>query len=394
MDRSPAGRVAIGRSLGSLSLPRWRPAGRPGARSRTPRRASGRTGGRGLALPSLTAPLRWLGALVRGHRRLRITLLLALVAVPALTAGWLWLRNSPLVAVERVQVVGVHGPEAQSIEAALVGAARHMSTLDVHSRALLAAVAPYRVVRELEATASFPHGLRIRVVEQLPVAALAAASGRTAVAADGVVLGPALLSGSLPLLAGGSGHTAIGPSPGQRVREASSLACLAVLGAAPAPLAKAAVRVFTGPKGVTVVMRDGLRVYFGDASRPQAKWLSLERVLADPSSAGATYVDVRVPERPAAGLPGTTAPEAPASETPASGSSASTSPGELAAKLAAALEGTAPRAPRRRRASPRKRPPPRPPRAAPAPPGKRPPRGPRKPRRAARPLPRPPGPGG
>ena len=51
-------------------------------------------------------------------------------------------------------------------------------------------------------------------------------------------------------------------------------------------------------------MRNGLLVYFGDAARPHAKWLSLARVLADPSSAGASYVDVRVPERPAAGFAG------------------------------------------------------------------------------------------
>ena len=45
-------------------------------------------------------------------------------------------------------------------------------------------------------------------------------------------------------------------------------------------------------------MRNGLLVYFGDATRPHAKWLSLARVLADPSSAGASYVDVRLPVAP------------------------------------------------------------------------------------------------
>ncbi len=53
-----------------------------------------------------------------------------------------------------------------------------MSTLDVTPGALRAAVAPFPVVREVRATASFPHGLRITVVEQLPVAALR--SGGTA----------------------------------------------------------------------------------------------------------------------------------------------------------------------------------------------------------------------
>ena len=36
-------------------------------------------------------------------------------------------------------------------------------------------------------------------------------------------------------------------------------------------------RAFKGPKGLTVAMRNGLLVYFGDATRPHAKWLSLAR---------------------------------------------------------------------------------------------------------------------
>jgi cell division protein FtsQ len=213
--------------------------------------------------------------------------------------GWLLLRNSPLVSVERVRVIGVHGASASAIESALGDAARHMSTLDVHIGALRAAVARYPVVRDLRVSSSFPHGLRIRVIEQLPVAALTVGGARTAVAADGVVLGPALLSGSLPAVAG----TTVEPVAGQRVGDAGLLADLAVLGVAPAPLAHLTTRVYMGPKGLTVTMHNGLQVYFGDASTPRAKWLSLARVLADPSSAGASYVDVRLPERAAAGFP-------------------------------------------------------------------------------------------
>ena len=69
-----------------------------------------------------------------------------------------------------------------------------MSTLDVNRGALRAAVASFPVVRAVRAVPSFPHGLRIEVTEQLPVAALTIDGARTAVAADGVVLGPALLS--------------------------------------------------------------------------------------------------------------------------------------------------------------------------------------------------------
>lgn len=270
--------------------------------------------------------------LIERRRRLRIALLSILAALPLLAGGWLWLRDSPLASVEQVRVSGLRGPEARAIDAALAGAARQMSTLDVNTAALRAAVASYPVVRSVRAIPSFPHGLRIEVIEQLPVAALTAGGARTAVAADGVVLGPALLSGSLPALSGFSE-----PLPGQHVHGPNLLAALTVLGAAPRPLARLAARVFTSPggQGLTVAMRNGLLVYFGDASRPHAKWLSLARVLADPSSAGASYIDVRLPERPAAGFATTGAPAAGAAATAGQTAGEST-----VAALAAGLTAT------------------------------------------------------
>lgn len=249
----------------------------------------------------MRAPL----ALLRAHRRARIALLAILASLPLLGCGWLWFRDSPLVAVEHVQLSGVAGPEAGAIEGALTTEARRMSTLDVSSGPLLAAVAPFRVVREVHAVPRFPHGLSIRVIEQLPVAAFTVGSQRTAVAADGVVLGSALLTSALPTLSGTSQ-----PMTGRRVTNGGVLASLTVLGAAPAPLARLIARAYTGPEGLTLAMRNGLLVYFGDATRPHAKWLSLARVLADPSSAGASYVDVRLPERPAAGFPAGVTPPA------------------------------------------------------------------------------------
>jgi cell division protein FtsQ len=276
---------------------------------------------------------------LRRHRRLRIGLLALVISSPALAGGWLWLRDSPLVSVDHVQISGVHGPEAAAIEAALVRTARHMSTLDVRPAMLRSAAAPYVVVRDVQASPSFPHGLRIHVVEQLPVAALTVAGARTAVAADGVVLGAALLSNTLPALEEGSSVSAGGQRTGQRVHGASLLVTLAVLGAAPAALARQLARAFTGPQGVTVAMRNGLLAYFGDATRPHAKWRSLARVLADPSSAGASYVDVRLPERPAAGFAGTAAPEANTPAAQPGSASEPTTAAELAAGLVSALGG-------------------------------------------------------
>jgi cell division protein FtsQ len=269
------------------------------------------------------------------HRRLRIALLTLLVALPLLAGGWLLLRKSSFVTVEHVRVSGMQGPQAQAIETALSGAAQHMSTLDLHPAALRAAVASFPVVRAIRAIPSFPHGLHIDVVEQLPVAAVTVGGEQTAVAADGVVLGPALLSGSLPTLS----ESASAAATGQRLHDSTLRGALTVLGDAPAPLAREVKRVYTGPEGLTVAMRNGLLAYFGDASLPHAKWLSLARVLADPSSAGAAYVDVRLPERPAAGFAGGVVPGAGAAGTEAGSVSDPSTAAELAAGLTTAVGG-------------------------------------------------------
>jgi cell division protein FtsQ len=268
--------------------------------------------------------------LLSGRRGRLLAVALVLGAL-LLGGGWMLLRHSPLVTASDVHVSGLSGPEAGAIEAALVGAAHHMSTLDASAGALRAAVAPFRVVQELHVSTSFPHGLNIDVVERLPVAALTAAGTRTAVAADGVVLGPALLQASLPTLT-----ASLLPPVGQRVKDGTLLAGLAVLGAAPGPLRPHVASVQNGARGVTMTMRNGLLVYFGDATLAHAKWQALVRVLADASSAGAGYVDVRLPSRPAAGFAAGVTPPAATSSTSAE-ASGSHGPESAVSSLASGL---------------------------------------------------------
>jgi cell division protein FtsQ len=346
MDRPRAGRSSVARSrfarFSLIRLARPLAAGVPSGAGRAPAHRSaarGLSGGRAASQDRRPTSLarRSLRAISR-HSRLRVALLACIVVLPLLAGGWTLLRHSSFVSVQNVRVSGVRGPEAQAIESALTRAARHMSTLDVKVGALRAAVAPFAVVRGVRAVASFPHGLSIQVTERPPVASLLAAGTRTAVASDGVVLGQALLSSSLPTVSGGSA-----PAAGARVREGSLLEALAVLGAAPGPFAKVVARVFAGPEGLTVAMRNGLLAYFGDATRPHAKWLSLARVLADSSSTGASYLDVRVPEHPAAGFPSGSPPvsaSASASSSSEAGAPASASGSEEAiAAIAARLVG-------------------------------------------------------
>jgi cell division protein FtsQ len=326
MDRSLAGRLGIG----SLTRPASRTAKRPARRSGTARRSARRSPlSRGISAVGARLAHGW--ALVRARKRLRIALLALALAVPLLAGGWLWLRNSSFVSVEHVRISGVHGADAQAIEAALRSEAQQMSTLDVQQGKLRAAVASYAVVGALQVRTSFPHGISIYVVEQPPVAILSAGGVETAVAASGVALGAARASEALPTLTSSVQLTA-----GEHVRAPALLADLAVLGAAPARLAKDVERAYSGPKGLTLAMHGGLLVYFGDASRPHAKWISLTRVLADTNSAGASYVDVRSPERPAAGFPASTAPPS-ATGAEAAGSSTAPSASESAESLAEGL---------------------------------------------------------
>jgi cell division protein FtsQ len=282
-----------------------------------------------------------IGDLARGgftaiweRRRARLALIATLALVPLLGGGWFGLRDSSLSSVEHVRISGVGGPHAGAVEDALRGAARGMSTMNVDVGKLRAAVAPLRVVSGLRVAAHFPHSLTISVIEQLPVAALVTVGGQTAVAANGVVLGPALLSSGLPVV-----HGATIPASG-RIAQPGVRAELTVLGAAPAALVSHISRAFSGPMGLTVLMTNGLRIYFGDTSRPHAKWAAAARVLADPSSAGAWYVDVRLPERPAAGLSGPAAATAAATATSTAAGSSDPSAAAIAQSLAQAVNGT------------------------------------------------------
>ncbi len=312
-------------------------AGRSGRSGGAARGSHGQSAGRGAKLPGLLGRARGalsgLLAALGGRRRLRIALLCALLALPLLAGAWIGLRHSSFVAVEHVRIVGAHGQQASAIESALTEAAKRQSTLDVSTSQLKSAVASFPAVAAIHVATSFPHSMRIVVVERTPVAALLVGGTRVAIGADGVALGTGVQTGSLPTVADD-----VAPPSGERARNPLVLQALTVLGAAPRAVRKYISRAYFSPRGLTVAMRSGLLVYFGDATRPHAKWLALAAVLAEPTAANALYVDVRTPERAAAGFaPGSAPHEGEAGAT----GEAQTGKGEstvaaLAAGLAAA----------------------------------------------------------
>ena len=268
-------------------------------RRRRPRRRSARSAAlSAFALRVLT--LRMLPPRMRRH------VFMVLAACLVLAAGFqFWLRDSPLVAVENVKVTGLTTKDASRVRAALVSAAHTMTTLHVDRAELERAIAAYPVVRALDVQADFPHRLDIHVIEHRPAAMV----GGLPVAGDGTILRGLPVEGRLPEI------EMSGKLDGDRLTDPGALHAARVAGGAPAPLRGRLERIdMRAEEGIVVELRDGPELYFGNAKRVRAKWIAAVRILADPEAAGASYIDVRLPGRPAAGgLPAATlAPVAPA----------------------------------------------------------------------------------
>jgi cell division protein FtsQ len=213
-----------------------------------------------------------------------------------LFGAWSWFSSSSLVAVQRVAVTGQRGPDAASIRGALIAAARNMTTLDVNMGQLRTAVAPFPEVKDIRVSTQFPHGMRIRVIEQLPVAAVEVGGRRIAVAGDDTLLHDASATSSLPLI-----PMSIPPG-GPRLTEPSATAAVALLAAAPYQLLSKIAQVTTvSGHGLVAQLRAGPSIYFGAPADLRAKWISASAVLGDSRSSGAAYIDVTDPARPAAG---------------------------------------------------------------------------------------------
>jgi cell division protein FtsQ len=260
---------------------------------------------------------------------------LGFVCVVVVIGGvWMWLRDSSLVAVRDVTVTGVSGPDAGRVREALAEAARDMTTLHVREGELRTAVDPYPAVLGVETDATFPHGLRIVVHERNPVGTVVAGDQRVPVAADGTLMrttaGNGLPEISAKALPGGS-----------HASEPDVKRAIEVLAAAPPALRARVRRVYVGPRGWTLPLRNGPTLYFGGSERLAAKWAATATVLADPTSNGATYLDVRLPERPAAGglepPPEDDDPSAPGAQ-----GAAGTTPGAATGTTTAAPPATGP----------------------------------------------------
>jgi cell division protein FtsQ len=238
-----------------------------------------------------------LGWLVAVASRRGLILTLALAA--ALLAGYYgWFRNSSFVTVHHVQVEGVSTPDGEQLTSALTDTAQGMSSLNVDSARLEAVAARFPTVAGISADGDFPHGLTIQVTERLPAMVASDGHNEVPVAADGTILAGVDLGKAaegLPVLnvteLRQSGK--LGGDPLQKAL---------VLGAAPEPMRPLIDAIAIEPgTGITVTLRQGFEIDFGPSINATAKWAAATAVLADPKLDSLTYVDVRIPSRPAVG---------------------------------------------------------------------------------------------
>jgi cell division protein FtsQ len=225
----------------------------------------------------------------------------ALAAI-GLVLGFLWFRDSSFAAVEQVVVTGSGSSEGEQVVAALEAAGAGMSTLHVDEGALRDAVDPFASVADLRVRTDFPHTLRIEVLEHRPVA-IVETNGVEIPATGGGLLLEGVRADDVPLI------RATKPPLEGRVQDGRALAALRVAAAAPPELEARSERLFFGQGGIRLDLAGGPDLVFGDADAAAEKWKAAARVLADDSSAGATYLDLRVAGVVAAGGVGPLDPE-------------------------------------------------------------------------------------
>jgi cell division protein FtsQ len=230
----------------------------------------------------------------RTRRRLLVAAILA-----ALLAGFyaFWLRDSSLVAVEEVKITGLTNRDSDRVRVALASTAETMTTLNVDERRLEEAAAAFPVVARIEAKPDFPKGMTIHVVEHRPAAIAVADGRRQPIAGDGSVLAGMPVEGDLPAI------DLWVDMPQRQLGPGAARDAARVAGMAPPVIAR---RVDTlsregSARGVVAELEDGTELLFGAPEQLAAKWAAAIRVLADDEADGASYVDVRIPERPVAG---------------------------------------------------------------------------------------------
>lgn len=244
------------------------------------------------SLPEIR-PSAWLAQVAPTRRSLAIGFCVLAVALGAYVIA----RESPLFAIDRIEVNGASPQVAGQVRQALQSfSGRPLVGLD--GSAVLRTVDALPTVVSASYDRAFPHTLRIAVVPERPAAVLRHGSDSWLVSMRGRVMGP-LAATALPRLPRiwVSTHTAV--RTGAELTAAGAATAARAVGLAGAFGARVASASYTG--GVVVFrLRSGLELLLGDGSAVKLKVAVAERLLAV-LPAGSTFVDVSNPGRPVSG---------------------------------------------------------------------------------------------
>lgn len=259
---------------------------------------------RRLALAAARAqPIRPALGLPRLHLPLGRTLVGVGVVVGVLALGYLAARSTSLFALQSVAVSGVRGAVEADVRAAL-------RTLDGES---LVTVDTDSVERQLSALPSvraahvdraFPHGLRVVVVPERPVAVLRSGRAAWVLSGSGRVIRDVESSTNrrLPRIWIAAGAVF---EPGATLAIPMASKALRVVASLPARFPVQVRTARAAEDGVVLALSIGMEVRLGSADDFDAKLAAAAAVLRGLSvseRAELEYLDVSLPERPVAGI--------------------------------------------------------------------------------------------
>lgn len=223
-----------------------------------------------------------------------IVLALVLTAL-IIVASWFLVRNSSLVEVREVKIVGLDGYYDKNARRAVAEEARRMTTMNFDASRVEDAAAQFVNVAGVSVKTDFPHAVVIDFNVRRPVLR-AKVNGRTVtLSQNGEIMTAATGVSSLPTV------ETTGRIEGDRVVGGRALSAAHLLGAAPDVLLRKVDTIRFGKLGLMITLTSGPTLYFGDSEDLVQKWKDAAAVLASPQSKGLAYIDLRAPGRPSVG---------------------------------------------------------------------------------------------
>lgn len=244
-------------------------------------------------------------ALRRSEGKRRLAVLVGVIAILLLPAGYWALEHSSVFSASRVVVTGA----TPRVDALVRGAVAHdiagHSLLQVNASGLAAELEALPDVRTASVDRAFPHTVAVTVVMERAAAFVRDGATRYVVSADGRVLRTVPKPPrTLPRLVLPAGPV---PALGHTVQTAEMRAALRVLRGVPAGFQHDIANlkgVASSRSGVVAVFGHGLHVVLGSTSALDLKLRVAARVLTnmgDSIRRSVAYVNVSAPARPTVG---------------------------------------------------------------------------------------------